>query len=406
MIKINDKFKVEIAPLTEEEYSGLEASILADGCRDAIITWNDYIVDGHNRYEICTKHNISYSTIEKEFEDESAVLAWINKNQLSRRNLSDYQRIKLALRYKELLAKKAKERMLAGVKSEDSNPVKISTQGSKATKTRDKIAEIAGVSGFLVERVKKIEAKATPELKEKLREKKITIEKAYKEVQSTEKKEVRKQLAEEAKDIQISIDLRHGDFETMLADIPDGSVDCIITDPPYPYEFIECWSKLSVFAKKKLKPNGFCIAYSGQFYLPEVMERMSENLDYYWTFCLYHEGQTQIVNGVNLMCRWKPVLIFQNGKKKISNTFQDYFISEAREKDGHDWQQGLSGVKYIIEHFTKPNDLIVEPFAGVGTTIIGCLELSRRIIAAEIDEETYNLAKKRIDDYDKRSVNK
>jgi len=63
-------------------------------------------------------------------------------------------------------------------------------------------------------------------------------------------------LAEEAKSLTINIDLRHGDFKEVLADIPDGSVDCIITDPPYPYEFIECWSDLAVFAKRVLKPNG------------------------------------------------------------------------------------------------------------------------------------------------------
>ena len=128
-------------------------------------------------------------------------------------------------------------------------------------------------------------------------------------------------------------------------------------------------------------------------YLPEVMQRMSEYLDYYWTFAVYHQGQTQIVNGVNLICRWKPVLIFQNGKSKIKNTIQDYFISEHREKTGHDWQQSQSGVAYLIEMFTNPGDLICEPFAGSGTTIIVAREKNRNIIAAEIDENSYNITK-------------
>jgi len=194
----------------------------------------------------------------------------------------------------------------------------------------------------------------------------------------------------------IDVDFRLGDFEEVFSDIADNSVDCIITDPPYPYEFIECWTKLSRFAKRVLKPNGFCIAYSGQAHLPEVLQRMSEHLDYYWTFAVYHEGQTQIVNGVNLICRWKPVLIFQNGKKKLQNTFQDYFISEQREKTGHDWQQSKSGVKYLIEMFTSENDLICEPFAGSGTTIKAAKEMKRQIIAAEIDPVTYNIAKSEI----------
>ncbi len=210
--------------------------------------------------------------------------------------------------------------------------------------------------------------------------------------QIQKEKDIRDKI-EKGKNKELNIDFRLGDFEEVLKDIPDGSVDCIITDPPYPKEFIECWSKLSRFAKRVLKPNGYCIAYSGQMHLPEVINRMSENLDYYWTFALYHEGNTQIVNGVNLMCRWKPVLIFQNGKKKISNTFQDYFISESREKDSHDWQQSKSGVSYLIEMFTSPNDTICEPFAGSGTTIIAALKKGRNVIAAEIDEDTYNIAK-------------
>jgi len=200
-------------------------------------------------------------------------------------------------------------------------------------------------------------------------------------------------LAEAGALKEINIDLRFGDFEEVFLDIEDGSVDCIITDPPYPYEFIECWSKLSKFAKRVLKPNGFCIAYSGQMNLPEVLKRMSENLDYYWTFAVYHEGQTQIVNGVNLICRWKPVLIFQNGKKKLSNTFQDYFISSQREKEGHDWQQSKSGVAYLIEMFTEKGDLIIDPFTGSGTTLIVASEKGRDVKGAEIDETTYNIAK-------------
>lgn len=191
----------------------------------------------------------------------------------------------------------------------------------------------------------------------------------------------------------INVDFRLGDFKNVLSDIPDNSIDCIITDPPYPYEFIECWTDLAIFAKRVLKHNGFCIAYSGQYNLPEVIFRMTEYLDYYWTFAVYHEGQTQIVNAVNLICRWKPVLIFQNGKKKLQNTVQDYFISEQREKTGHDWQQSISGIDYLIEMFTKPGDIICEPFAGSGTTIKSALKKGRNIIASEIDETTYNIAK-------------
>lgn len=227
------------------------------------------------------------------------------------------------------------------------------------------------------------------------KQKVITPSLVAKEVRNLKKIITRKENEEKGKKIELPeiIDFRLGDFEDVLADIPNSSVDCIITDPPYPIEFIECWTKLARFAKCKLKPNGFCIAYSGQMNLPEVIKRMDQHLDYYWTFALYLEGQTQIVNGVNLICRWKPVLIYQNGKKKIATTIQDYIISDYREKEHHDWQQGKTGVMKLIEQFTNRGDLIVEPFAGGGTTIKAAVELGRNIIAAEIDETMYFIAK-------------
>ena len=244
----------------------------------------------------------------------------------------------------------------------------------------------------LVNKESELVAEAIEELKQN-RTRIVTTSAVAKSVRKKKRDINIKEKIEKGKNLTIDVDFRLGDFEEILADIPDGSVDCIITDPPYPFEYIECWSKLSRFSKRVLKPHGFCIAYSGQMYLPEVINRMSKHLDYYWTFCLQHLGDTQIVNGVNVICKWKPVLIFQNGKKKIKNTLKDFVISEGKEKHDHNWQQSKSGISYIMEMFTDPGDIICEPFAGSGTTIIVAKELNRNVIAAEIDDDTYNLAR-------------
>ena len=244
----------------------------------------------------------------------------------------------------------------------------------------------------LVSKESELVAQAIEELKQN-KTKIVTPSAVAKSVRKKKRDINIKEKIKEGKNKKIDIDFRLGDFEEILSDIPDGSIDCIITDPPYPHQFIECWTKLSRFAKRVLKPHGFCIAYSGQMYLPEVINRMNEHLDYYWTFALQHLGDTQIVNGVNVICKWKPILIFQNGKKKVNNTLKDFVISGVKEKGYHDWQQSRSGISYIMEMFTDPNDIICEPFAGSGTTIIVAKELNRNIIAAEIDEDTYNLAR-------------
>jgi site-specific DNA-methyltransferase (adenine-specific) len=71
-------------------------------------------------------------------------------------------------------------------------------------------------------------------------------------------------------------DIRHGDFRTALTDIPDGSVDLFLTDPPYPREYLPLWRDLAALAARTLKPGGLLVAYSGQYYLPAVMGMLAE----------------------------------------------------------------------------------------------------------------------------------
>lgn len=377
--------------MSKEHFNNLKNDIIVNGYDKTfpVYLYEDKIIDGWNRYKACKELNIEPNFKEFKGDKMEAVVFILRTN--NRRDLTPYQRSIIALEYAPFFKEKAKKNQ--GTRTD----ILAKLPKSKSIDTRKELSKIAQVKERTLGKVKIIQEKAPKEIKEKLATGEVSIDAAYKEIKKEEKKEAIKEerriLAEEGSKKEIEIDFRLGDFEEVFADIEDGSIDCIITDPPYPKEFLECWTKLSRFAKRVLKPNGFCVAYSGQMHLPEVIKRMNEHLDYYWTFAVYHEGQTQIVNGVNLICRWKPVLIFQNKKKKLNNTFQDYFISEQREKQGHDWQQSKSGVGYLIEMFTKPNDLILEPFAGSGTTIKAAIEKGRRIKAAEIEVDTFNIAK-------------
>ena len=67
-LNIDTEFKNLIRPLRKEEGMQLELNLVVGGCRDPIITWNNTIIDGHNRYEICNRLHIPYATQEIEFE--------------------------------------------------------------------------------------------------------------------------------------------------------------------------------------------------------------------------------------------------------------------------------------------------------------------------------------------------
>lgn len=86
-MNINPSFEKLITPLLPEELAGLEASLVADGCRDPLVTWNDTLLDGHHRFAICQRLSIKFTTIAITLPDGEAAMDWIDHNQLSRRNL-------------------------------------------------------------------------------------------------------------------------------------------------------------------------------------------------------------------------------------------------------------------------------------------------------------------------------
>ena len=146
---IDQEFKALIPPLTPDERAGLEASILTEGCRDALIVWGDILIDGHNRYEICTKHNIPYKTQQIEFASRAEARIWIRKNQLARRNLTDGWKIELELGNKQDLLEIGKAKLGGDHGNQYKKVPSLSKNDKVATpphNTRAIIAESLGMS--------------------------------------------------------------------------------------------------------------------------------------------------------------------------------------------------------------------------------------------------------------------
>jgi phage N-6-adenine-methyltransferase len=97
-IRIDPEFRDWVMPLSQEEFSQLEANLLTEGCRDALIVWisdpvlQPTLLDGHHRYAICKAHNLSYRIDYKIFPDREAAKNWIILNQIGRRNITPQQR--------------------------------------------------------------------------------------------------------------------------------------------------------------------------------------------------------------------------------------------------------------------------------------------------------------------------
>ena len=90
-IIIDEEFRCLLPALDEETFRLLEENILEHGCRDPLVLWNGILIDGYNRYMICSEHDIPFNTVSKEFDSREEVLIWIITNQVSRRNLTPIQ---------------------------------------------------------------------------------------------------------------------------------------------------------------------------------------------------------------------------------------------------------------------------------------------------------------------------
>jgi len=188
-----------------------------------------------------------------------------------------------------------------------------------------------------------------------------------------------------------SLSLREGIIEGDFrdADLPQNSIDLVLTDPPYGKEWIPLWGDLSRQAIKFLKPGGWLVAMSGQAYLSEVLAELSKYLSYHWIIALKMgpDSLTLFKGGRRIHNWWKPILIFCKPPRR-QDWIIDWLQGSGREKSAHKWQQNVGDFKELIERFSKPGDTVWDPMAGSGTTIEACKIASggqRKTIGHEID---------------------
>jgi len=176
-IVVSEALKAYIDPLTPDEHAALERSLLAEGCRDALVLWGDLLVDGHNRYGICQQHGLPFQTVQNtRFQSMEDVHLWMIDQHLGRRSVSDFQRGVLALRKREIVAERRRQ-FLASVPTDtdtDAGTDGEPAPGTVATplplpespllKSREDIARAARLSSSQVVQIEKIQKQAAPEV--------------------------------------------------------------------------------------------------------------------------------------------------------------------------------------------------------------------------------------------------
>jgi len=197
------------------------------------------------------------------------------------------------------------------------------------------------------------------------------------------------------------IEIIHGDFATALGDV-DLIGATIISDPPYPREHLPLWEQLAQFALDEGVSR--LVLMTGQSILLDSIDAIrsafnapvdeysggGQRWQYRWCGAYLTPGPAARVWRANVSTAWKPILVFDLEHDERTFLTRDVFQSSGDDKQHHHWGQNAEGIAQLVETFTSPGDLVVDPFLGGGTTALVCRDLGRRFIGCDIDVDAVN----------------
>jgi site-specific DNA-methyltransferase (adenine-specific) len=377
-----------MAPLDDAARAALRADIEAHGVQVPVVrTADGRIVDGHNRAQIAAELGIECPSLTVDLDDQEATEAALRLNIL-RRHLGP---VAWAQAFRQL----AEVRGVADRIGKAGRPI-----GNADTVSA--LSRELGVEPRTARRRLRLADKLAdhPELAARVDRGEIDGRKAE-ELVRRGNFDRRRAEAPPPPVVTVGdgIEVRTGDFRDVLADVPDGSVDAVVTDPPYDNAGVPLYSDLSEFAARVLKPGRLCVAYCGKVDLPEQLGRLGEHLEYVWTGAVFLPGRHTELRSRMIRGRWRPVAIFSAGAYRPRHWIIDAFAAEGAGVKGptdHRWQQATGPIARWVEQLAEPGELVCDPFVGSGTTALACQATGRRFIGADIDPASVSLTLERL----------
>jgi site-specific DNA-methyltransferase (adenine-specific) len=392
-------------PLSSKEYNALRADIKANGVLVAIeFDEHGNVLDGHHRLKACQELGIiDYPRIVRAGLNEEEKLAHAQAVNIMRRQLSQKQRrffigeqLKKTPEYSNLSI----ARML-GVTDKTVNTVRREMEKNSEIPKIDKRKSADGTSrGRPVsvynpnEKVKRILTQ--PQVVERM-QKEDWSNPAYTRTKiNKETKAIRKNVATPL--TKADCKLLCADIRGGLPEIPDESVDVIITDPPYALKYIPLYRHLSRLAARVLKPGGSLLCMGGGAHFPEVVVALNDStLRYHWTLCYTTTRTAAPLHWLRVSSYIKPIFWLTKGRYNgdlVSDLIHAPPMKD--DKDYHEWGQSAEAFTQLVERFTDPGQVILDPFVGGGTTAVAAINTSRRFIGADIDPQCIEVTRQRV----------
>lgn len=401
--KYTTPYSEVLPPLRDDEFNALKSRIKTEGgVHDVVlVTSDDAVLDGHNRLEI---EPGARTKVLKDADNwtEAERQAFVFRAGTARRNLSD-EEIKF---HGKPIAKELKKQKLTQNQIAERLGVSRQTIGAWLGGGND--AEVgtasppsltikipAKMKGTIFDSVEDGESQASVARKLKVSRRRIG------QIVNAERKRLEKEANREAAVASVdseALGVHLGDFREIGDDlVADDSLDLIFTDPPYDKESVPLYGDLAEFASRKLRPGGWCLAYSGQQFLPDVLDGMREHLTYAWCFAVGHSGGDLRFRKYKITNHWKPVVGFY--REPLDAWWKDWFsdwTSGGKEKADHAWQQAVSEAEHFVSVLCPAGGIICDPCCGSGTTLLAAKEYDLRWIGFDQDAEAVKTALERL----------
>lgn len=377
-----------LPPLTAEEYGALRADIARRGVMVAVEIDADTgeIVDGEHRCRIAGELGIDYPRVERHFasDDERTEHALVLN--LLRRRIDDET---WADAFEELarlrgirLGSGGDQKSERSKRKNGASVADLAAQLGTTTRTAQNRRQNA-------KRIKTLRERR-PDLADQVKGGQLRIERAERMAREDAAKAHRAAATPRTS----SPDLVHGDFREVLAG-RDLAGAVVITDPPYPREYLPEWGAMAAVTFDAGADS--LIAMCGQSILPDALNAILQaGWRYRWCGSYLTPGATLRVWEPRIGTRWKPILIFDRGHDR-DFLLGDVWESGDRDKRHHEWGQSETGTAHLVEAFSEPGQLVVDPFLGGGTTAVVCKALGRRFLGCDIDADAVGVTLERLE---------
>ena len=219
-------------------------------------------------------------------------------------------------------------------------------------------------------------------------------------------------------------ELWHGDCLELMKDIPDGSVDLALTDPPYivetsggglykgesvkynkEIEFMKNGFSENVLEEicrimKKINVYFFC----SQKQIPILIDFFVNKKKCNWNLICWHKTNVVPACGNKYLTDTEYILFFREKGVKVYGTYETkktYYVTPTNQKEkklyGHPTIKPQEILKNLIVNSTNENELVLDCFMGSGSTGVACVNTNRRFIGIELDKGYFDIAKERIE---------